>query len=153
MCFSAKRIHWLINSFLLMSNAADFWSTVASKLVDIRMEMTSFSCFFGKNRSIFAHPLTNCIWKRIIRIYFIFNIHYRIFLESSNFGSRRLSAHNFSLSCRNYAQPVLLSFKTTILPSTPRPKNPWCPPPEPPGWYVGCGGCPQHRNIPPRCKM
>jgi hypothetical protein len=38
-------MHWLINSFLLISDLAAFLSTVSNKSDGIRIEITSLSCF------------------------------------------------------------------------------------------------------------
>ena len=51
MLASAKVMHWLINSFRLILNAVALASNTFNTATGIRIEMTSFSFFFGKNFS------------------------------------------------------------------------------------------------------
>lgn len=55
-------MHWLINSLRLMSTAVAFRSISAKVSVDMRMEMTSFSGFFGMNRSMMSSPLLQIVF-------------------------------------------------------------------------------------------
>ena len=76
---SAKKMHWLINSFRLISAFAAFSSNVSNTVFDMRIDITSFSGFFGiKFGKVFPSLLLNCILFDIIVPYSKLDIGIRI---------------------------------------------------------------------------